>query len=223
MAKARFRSDASEAIHSAASGLYRAKVIDKKTMREYDDLCIEKAPEFDAKKIARIRKGVNVSQGVLVNNVNHGSAGVSLCKPFAGGEFGLYGQAATQNIQICRRIISPLQRTDTETSFCLESGTLKHSGSKLGQQDIVPTNHNTSHLEMFSYDQTAEIRHLLFSMVNDQIRNSIEAVVNLLFLIKVEAENPEAVRSLVDMSAAPVHHLLEECRNDDNRHHHQNR
>ena len=27
-----------EAIHSAASGLYRAKVIDKKTIREYDDL-----------------------------------------------------------------------------------------------------------------------------------------------------------------------------------------
>jgi putative transcriptional regulator len=70
MAKARFRSDASEAIHSAASGLYRAKVIDKKTMREYDDLCIEKAPEFDAKKIARIRKGVNVSQGVFAVYLN---------------------------------------------------------------------------------------------------------------------------------------------------------
>ncbi|MCP2092004.1 UNVERIFIED_ORG: putative transcriptional regulator [Paraburkholderia sediminicola] len=70
MAKARFRSDASEAIHSAASGLYRAKVIDKKTMREYDDLCIEKAPEFDAKEIARIRKGVNVSQGVFAVYLN---------------------------------------------------------------------------------------------------------------------------------------------------------
>lgn len=63
MAKARFRSDASEAIHSAASGLHRAKVIDKKAMQEYDDLCIEKAPEFDARETARIRESVNVSQG----------------------------------------------------------------------------------------------------------------------------------------------------------------
>ena len=70
MAKGPFRSGASEAIHSAASGLHRAKVIDKKTMREYDDLCIEKAPEFNAKEIARIRKSVNVSQGVFALYLN---------------------------------------------------------------------------------------------------------------------------------------------------------
>jgi putative transcriptional regulator len=70
MTKTRFRSDASEAIHSAAAGLHRAKVIDKKTMREYDDLCIEKAPDFDAQEIARIRKGVNVSQGVFALYLN---------------------------------------------------------------------------------------------------------------------------------------------------------
>jgi putative transcriptional regulator len=50
--------------------LYRAKVIDKKTMREYDDLCIEKAPELNAQEIARIRKGVNVSQGVFAVYLN---------------------------------------------------------------------------------------------------------------------------------------------------------
>lgn len=70
MTKTRFRSDASEAIHSAAVGLHRAKVIDKKTMREYDDLCIEKAPEFNPQEIARIRKGVNVSQGVFALYLN---------------------------------------------------------------------------------------------------------------------------------------------------------
>ena len=42
MAKTRYRSDAAEAVHSAALGLYRAQVIDKKMMREYDDLCVEK-------------------------------------------------------------------------------------------------------------------------------------------------------------------------------------
>ncbi|BFG75238.1 DNA-binding transcriptional regulator [Paraburkholderia terrae] len=70
MAKTRFRSDTSEAIHSAASGLHRANVIDKKTMREYDELCIEEVPEFNAKDIARIRKGVNVSQNVFALYLN---------------------------------------------------------------------------------------------------------------------------------------------------------
>ena len=70
MAKTRFRSDASEAIHSAASGLYRAKVIDKKTMREYDDLCIEEAPAFNPKDIVHIRKGVIVSQSVFAMYLN---------------------------------------------------------------------------------------------------------------------------------------------------------
>ncbi|BCF91921.1 MULTISPECIES: helix-turn-helix domain-containing protein [Paraburkholderia] len=70
MAKTRSRSDASEAIHSAASGLHRANVIDKKTMREYDELCIEEVPEFNAKDIARIRKGVNVSQNVFALYLN---------------------------------------------------------------------------------------------------------------------------------------------------------
>lgn len=70
MAKSRFKSDATEAIHSAASGLYRAALIDKKTMREYDDLCIEAAPQFDPEAIARIRKSVNVSQSVFALYLN---------------------------------------------------------------------------------------------------------------------------------------------------------
>ncbi|SFI14245.1 putative transcriptional regulator [Paraburkholderia megapolitana] len=61
MTKTRFKSDASEAIHSAASALHRAEVIEKKTMREYDDLCIERAPEFNPQEIARIRKRGAVS------------------------------------------------------------------------------------------------------------------------------------------------------------------
>lgn len=70
MTKTRFKSDATAAIHSAASGLHRAKLIDKKTMREYDELCIEPVPDFDAKAIARIRKSVNVSQSVFAAYLN---------------------------------------------------------------------------------------------------------------------------------------------------------
>ncbi|RQR57810.1 helix-turn-helix domain-containing protein [Burkholderia sp. Bp9126] len=70
MAKSRFKSDASEAIHSAASGLYRAELIDKKTMREYDTLCVAAAPHFAPDAIARIRKSVNVSQSVFALYLN---------------------------------------------------------------------------------------------------------------------------------------------------------
>lgn len=70
MTKTRFKSDATAAIHSAASDLHRAKLIDKKTMREYDELCIEPVPEFDARAIARIRKSVNVSQSVFAAYLN---------------------------------------------------------------------------------------------------------------------------------------------------------
>ena len=48
-------------------------------------------------------------------------------------------------------------------------------------------------------------------MVDDQITNAIETMVNLLYLIKIRADEPQAVRALVEMSEGPVHHLLELC------------
>ncbi|MGA3948939.1 helix-turn-helix domain-containing protein [Ralstonia nicotianae] len=70
MTETRFKSDASEAVHSAASGLHRAGLTGKKTMREYDALCIEAVPAFDAPAIARIRQSVNVSQSVFAAYLN---------------------------------------------------------------------------------------------------------------------------------------------------------
>ncbi|WEY38964.1 DNA-binding transcriptional regulator [Paraburkholderia sp. SUR17] len=70
MASKRFKSDALEAVHSAASGLHRSKVIDKTTMREYDDLCIEAPPQFAAKDIVNIRKAAKVSQPVFALYLN---------------------------------------------------------------------------------------------------------------------------------------------------------
>ena len=49
------KSDAFAAIHSAAKGLHHAGAINKTTMREYDTLCLEQPPEFDAEDIKRIR------------------------------------------------------------------------------------------------------------------------------------------------------------------------
>ena len=38
--KAKFKSDAFEAIHSVAQGLHRAGTIDKATMRDFDESCL---------------------------------------------------------------------------------------------------------------------------------------------------------------------------------------
>jgi len=70
MAKTRFKSDAFEAIHSAASGLHDAGIIDKKTMKDFDATCIEKAPDYGAEDISRIRNAFNVSQSVFAIYLN---------------------------------------------------------------------------------------------------------------------------------------------------------
>lgn len=68
--KSRFKSDAFEAIHSAASGLHRSGVVNKQTMREFDTLCLAEPPQFDAKSIAKIRKAAKVSQPVFAKYLN---------------------------------------------------------------------------------------------------------------------------------------------------------
>jgi putative transcriptional regulator len=64
------KSDAFAAIHSAAKGLHRAGAINKTTMREYDDLCLDVIPEFNAKEIKRIREHAHVSQPVFARYLN---------------------------------------------------------------------------------------------------------------------------------------------------------
>lgn len=58
------RSDAFEAIHSAAKALHSVGVIDKKTMRDFDSSCI-KRPAFTARDVLRIRQKEHLSQEVL--------------------------------------------------------------------------------------------------------------------------------------------------------------
>lgn len=58
------RSDAFEAIHSAAAALHCAGVIDKTTMREFDESCF-KPPSFTACDVLRIRNKEHLSQAVL--------------------------------------------------------------------------------------------------------------------------------------------------------------
>lgn len=70
MAKAKFKSDAFEAIHSAVSDMHEIGLATKRTMRRFDELCIAETPEFDAAAVARIRKQANVSQAVFAAQMN---------------------------------------------------------------------------------------------------------------------------------------------------------
>lgn len=69
-AQRKFKSDAFEAIHSAATGMQRTGVISKKTMREYDALCIIEAPRLAPEEIKTIRVANNLSQPVFAGYLN---------------------------------------------------------------------------------------------------------------------------------------------------------
>ena len=68
--KAKFRSDAFEAIHSAAKGLHRAGAIAKATLREFDKSCLAAPPVFAAEQIKKIREQAHVSQPVFARYLN---------------------------------------------------------------------------------------------------------------------------------------------------------
>jgi putative transcriptional regulator len=58
------KSDAFEAIQSAAAALHAVGVFDKQTMREFDEACLS-APNYTASDVQRIRAKNQVSQEVL--------------------------------------------------------------------------------------------------------------------------------------------------------------
>jgi putative transcriptional regulator len=70
MAKPKPKSDAFEAIHSAASGLFKIGAIDQTTMREFDATCLVKPPVFTATQIKKIREAAKVSQPVFAMYLN---------------------------------------------------------------------------------------------------------------------------------------------------------
>lgn len=68
--KPKFKSDAFEAIHSAAKGLHRAGAIDKATMRDFDESCLATPPDIGPKDIKRIREQAHVSQPIFARYLN---------------------------------------------------------------------------------------------------------------------------------------------------------
>jgi putative transcriptional regulator len=69
-----YKSEALAAVYETASDLHDAGLMDKRTMREYDELCLSPVPDLSPEDIKAIRMQAHVSQSVfaLYLNVSRG-------------------------------------------------------------------------------------------------------------------------------------------------------
>ena len=71
MAKSKtYNSDILAAIHETVSDYRGAGVIDKQTMRRFDETCLTPVHEFTAEEIRALREREQVSQTVFANHLN---------------------------------------------------------------------------------------------------------------------------------------------------------
>ncbi|MHB1271843.1 MAG: helix-turn-helix domain-containing protein [Rhodanobacter sp.] len=65
----KYKSDAFEAIHSAAQGMFRSGTIEKSTMRSFDASCLA-VPAPEPQQIKSLRESHHVSQPVFARYLN---------------------------------------------------------------------------------------------------------------------------------------------------------
>jgi putative transcriptional regulator len=65
-----YKSEASMVIHDMAEGLYENGIIDKITMKEFDDSCLVPAPSLTPEEIRSIRANAGLSQPAFARYVN---------------------------------------------------------------------------------------------------------------------------------------------------------
>jgi putative transcriptional regulator len=66
----KYRSDAFGAIHETASDLHDAGVMDKRTLRRFDEMCLTPIRSFTPEEIQALRKQEHVSQSVFAMYLN---------------------------------------------------------------------------------------------------------------------------------------------------------
>jgi putative transcriptional regulator len=66
----KYRSDAMAAIHETMQSLHKVGVVDKQTMRHFDNACLTPVRSLTAKQIKTIREREHVSQTVFANYLN---------------------------------------------------------------------------------------------------------------------------------------------------------
>ena len=72
-----YKSDAMAAIHETMAALYDGGVIDKKTMRHFDEACLTPIRPLKPEEIKAIREKEHVSQTVFANYLNVTSSLIS--------------------------------------------------------------------------------------------------------------------------------------------------
>ncbi len=65
-----YRSDALAAVHETASDLHDAGVMDKRTLRKFDELCLTPVRPIRAREIRALRERERVSQAVFARYLN---------------------------------------------------------------------------------------------------------------------------------------------------------
>jgi putative transcriptional regulator len=68
--KPKYKNDAFEALHSAASALHRVGAIGKTTMRQFDDAALSAPEPLAPAQIKKIREQAKVSQAVFARRLN---------------------------------------------------------------------------------------------------------------------------------------------------------
>ena len=68
--KRRYRSEAFAAIHESAEALHHVGAIDKVTMREFDESCLEVVEKIKPSQIRALREREHVSQPVFARYMN---------------------------------------------------------------------------------------------------------------------------------------------------------
>lgn len=72
-----YKSDIKAAIHEMAEDLYEGGLLDKQTMRQFDDACLTPIKPFTPKQIQALRKRERVSQSVFAHYLNISKDAVS--------------------------------------------------------------------------------------------------------------------------------------------------
>ena len=72
-----YKSGIKAAIHETASGLFNAGLIDRQTMRRFDESCLTPVHNFTGKEIRALREREDVSQTVFARYLNVPKTSVS--------------------------------------------------------------------------------------------------------------------------------------------------
>lgn len=75
--KKAYRSEAAAAIHESVAGLYEIGLVDKQTMRKFDESCLTPIRTFTPEQIRALRKREQVSQAVLAHHLNMSKDSIS--------------------------------------------------------------------------------------------------------------------------------------------------